>query len=87
METTKTADPITDVIRLYTKPNCVQCKMVKRHLNIADVRFIEEEFTDESIAAAKALGYASAPLTVRGSIIVAGFHPDALNALIEGRVL
>lgn len=29
------------VVYIYTKPNCVQCRMVKKHLNKKNIPFVE----------------------------------------------
>ena len=73
-------------ITVYTKNQCVQCKMSKNILNDLGISYTEknvdtnEKFMDE----AKSTGYKSMPIILKdGQVIASGFMPDVLNQLGE----
>ena len=73
-------------ILIYTKNQCVQCKMSKNILNDLGISYTEknvdtnEKFMDE----AKVTGYKSMPIILKdGQVIASGFMPDVLNQLGE----
>lgn len=70
------------LVRVYTKPSCVQCDMTKREMRKLGVEFVEDSIMDPgNLAAAKAMGLMSAPVVVAGDDEWAGFQPDRIKAL------
>lgn len=52
-------------VRVYSKPNCMQCRMTERWLTQNGVAFIHDNAEDEAvIEAAKFLGIMAAPIVV-----------------------
>lgn len=73
----------TPTVRVYTKPQCVQCDMTKKELDKAGIPFEVEDLTDPgNLAAAKELGFASAPVVMVGDDGWAGFRPDKIKDLV-----
>lgn len=69
-------------VTVYTKPSCVQCKQSKDLLEREEVEYTVKYLTDPmNLAAAKELGYLSAPVLVAGNDHWAGFQPDKIKAL------
>ncbi|MGW9020681.1 glutaredoxin domain-containing protein [Leucobacter chromiiresistens] len=72
-------------VRVYTKPQCVQCTMTKTLLGAHKIPFIEEDATDPgNLAAIKELGFLSAPVVTVGDSLDdmwAGFQPDRIKEL------
>ena len=56
------------VVYVYTKPNCVQCRMVKKYLNNKEIPFVEINIkNDENIVEfLKGQGISSAPAIFYG---------------------
>lgn len=56
------------VVYVYTKPNCVQCRMVKKYLNNKEIPFVEINIeNDENIIEfLKGQGISSAPAIFYG---------------------
>lgn len=56
------------VVYIYTKPNCVQCKMVKKYLNNKNIPFVEIniENNEDIINFLKGQGISSAPAIFYG---------------------
>jgi glutaredoxin-like protein NrdH len=78
----------TETVRVYTKPNCKQCDLTKSTLTARGIPFETADLLEPgNLAAAKALGFASAPVVIAGDNAWAGFRPDLINELaarIEG---
>lgn len=71
-------------VRVYTKPNCKQCDLTKEALDRAGVEYAVDTLLDENnLAAAKALGYQSAPVVIVGTEGWAGFRPDLVAELAK----
>ncbi len=67
-------------VRVYTKPNCMQCRLTKTWLAKRGVPFIEDDATDpQTIAAAQALRVMAAPIVTIGDVVFGGFRPDLLE--------
>lgn len=71
------------VIRVYSKPRCVQCTAVKRHLDkagavydVVDISLPENAGDFEAI---KALDYTQAPVTFVNDDHFGGYNPDAID--------
>ncbi|MDR0299994.1 MAG: glutaredoxin-like protein NrdH [Streptococcaceae bacterium] len=73
------------MVKVYSKNNCMQCKMVKKYLDEHDVAYTEHnienepEYRDYVIS----LGYQAVPVveTPAGESFY-GFRPDQLKALV-----
>lgn len=71
-------------VRVYTKPACKQCDLTKAALDKAGIDYELDTLTDENnLAAAKALGYTSAPVVIVGTEGWAGFRPDLIEQLVR----
>ncbi|CAH0417420.1 glutaredoxin-like protein NrdH [Periweissella fabaria] len=71
-------------LTVFTKDNCIQCKMTKRFLEARGIAFEEKNVSTnpEYVDYLKAQGFQSVPV-VEGANIdsIAGFRPDALQQL------
>ena len=80
-----TAQPSGDVT-VWTKPNCVQCRMVKHRLTLAGVPFTERDLTapehEEDLRHFKSLGFGSAPITEHEATSFPGFVPAEIDRII-----
>lgn len=78
--------PPSGDVTVWTKPNCVQCRMVKRRLSEAGVPFDERDLTapenEKDLAHFRGLGYSSAPITEHGTVAVPGFVPAEIDRII-----
>ncbi|MGR3742455.1 glutaredoxin-like protein NrdH [Companilactobacillus sp. DQM5] len=75
-----------DNIVVYSKNNCMQCKMTKRYLTEHDINFREINVSNEPeyIDYLKGLGYQSVPVVMpNDSDPIVGFRPDALKDLVD----
>ena len=83
-------------VTVYAKPNCKQCDLTKEGLAKNNIPFELADITDpDNLAAAKSLGFMSAPVVIVGDGLDgegatnawAGFRPDLIGQLaarIEG---
>lgn len=74
------------MIKLFSKPDCVQCKFSKNKLDELGVPFEEFDVTEseENMAEAIATGYTSMPIIIlEDGGIISGFKPAELEALAE----
>lgn len=73
------------LVRVYSKPACVQCTLTKRLLDSLNVPYVEEDITEpQNIAAAKELGFLAAPVVAAGESaddMWSGFQPERIKAL------
>ena len=68
-------------VRVYSKPNCVQCNATMRWLDLRDVEYDVVDLTEseDDLAAVVALGYSSAPVVaVADDVHWSGFQPEML---------
>lgn len=69
---------------VYTKPNCVQCNMTKRHMDKIGVEYTTVDITEDPDALNKLieLGYKAAPvvMTAEGKSW-SGFNPEKIDEL------
>lgn len=71
-------------VTIYSKNNCMQCKMTKRYLTEHNVSFEEINVSNqpEYVDYLKDLGYQSVPVVmINNSDSIVGFRPDALKEL------
>ena len=73
-----------EMVTIYSKNNCVQCKMAKKFLDQHQVAYTEINLDDqpEFIDHVKSLGFSSAPIIETESDVFSGFQPGKLKALI-----
>jgi glutaredoxin-like protein NrdH len=72
------------MVTVYSKNNCVQCKMTKRFLEQHQVEFKEINLDEqpEFIDHVKGLGFSAAPVIETLSETFSGFQPAKLKALV-----
>ncbi|GKT02778.1 glutaredoxin-like protein NrdH [Furfurilactobacillus sp. WILCCON 0119] len=70
-------------ITVFTKDNCIQCKMTKRFLTAHNVDFEEQNINQhpELIDYLKGRGFQAMPVVDAGEAVVSGFRPDVLATL------
>lgn len=72
-------------VRVYSKPNCVQCTMTKTLLDALAVPYVLEDITDPgNLAAVKELGFLAAPVVTVGDSaddMWSGFQPDRIKEI------
>lgn len=71
-------------ITLFSKNNCMQCKMTKKLLEKegADYQEINIDERPDMIDYVKTLGFSAAPVVKAGEIIFSGFQPTKLKQII-----
>ncbi len=72
------------MITVYSKNNCVQCKMTKRFLEEHQIEFKEINLDEqpEFIQHVKELGFSAAPVIETASESFSGFQLSKLKAFI-----
>ncbi|CAH0418314.1 glutaredoxin family protein [Periweissella ghanensis] len=72
------------MIEIYSKNNCMQCRMVKQYLNKHGVKYIVKNIDDDLGVREelKAKGFQSVPITIKDDIVIQGFAPNKLIELI-----
>ncbi|WP_220730193.1 redoxin NrdH [Apilactobacillus zhangqiuensis] len=71
-------------VTVYSKNNCMQCKMTKRFLSEHDIDFIERNINEEPeyVSYLKSKGFMSLPVVEADGIdSISGFRPDQLSQL------
>ncbi|GGI65606.1 MULTISPECIES: glutaredoxin-like protein NrdH [Enterococcus] len=70
-------------IKLFSKNNCVQCKMAKRFLTDNQISFEEINLDQEPTAIdwLKEQGFQSVPVITSEARTIVGFRPDQLRQL------
>ncbi|AWZ36349.1 NrdH-redoxin [Streptococcus agalactiae] len=71
-------------ITVFSKNNCMQCKMTKKFLNQhgADFEEINIDEKPEKIEYVKNLGFSAAPVIEAGNVVFSGFQPSKLKELV-----
>lgn len=72
------------MITVFSKNNCMQCKMTKRYLEAHNISFEEINIDDhpEKIPWLKKQGFKSLPVVIKENTeAIVGFSPDRLKAL------
>ncbi|MFD1470882.1 glutaredoxin-like protein NrdH [Companilactobacillus mishanensis] len=70
---------------VYSKNNCMQCKMTKRYLKEHNVQFEERNINQQPqyLDMLKQQGYQSVPVVMPAdSDPIVGFRPDSLKGLV-----
>lgn len=73
------------MVTVYSKNNCIQCKMTKKFLTDNQVHFNEVNVEDnpEVLAELKAQGYRQMPIVkAPGMEVFSGFRPDVLKQIL-----
>ena len=75
---------MANTITIYSKNNCIQCKMTKKLLDNEGATYQEINIDDrpEMVEYGKNLGFTAAPDIKSGDIIFSGFQPAKLKALL-----
>lgn len=71
-------------ITVFSKNNCMQCKMTKKFLEKEGVAFQEINIDEqpEYIEHVKSLGFTAAPVIQVGEMVFSGFQPAKLKEII-----
>ncbi|HFI0467749.1 TPA: glutaredoxin-like protein NrdH [Streptococcus suis] len=72
------------MVTIYSKNDCVQCKMSKKFLDEHNVAYKEINLDEqpEFIEYVKSLGFSAAPVIETESEVFSGFQPTKLKALV-----
>ncbi|HFU4054695.1 TPA: glutaredoxin-like protein NrdH [Streptococcus suis] len=72
------------MVTIYSKNDCVQCKMSKKFLDQHNVAYTEINLDEqpEYIEHVKSLGFSSAPVIETENDVFSGFQPTKLKALV-----
>lgn len=74
------------MIKVYSRPNCVQCNATYKKLNEAGIQYevIDASQDADATEFVKGLGYMQAPVVYVDEITHwSGFRPDLINELKE----
>ncbi|WP_455475351.1 glutaredoxin-like protein NrdH [Bartonella sp. B17] len=71
------------MIKIYSKPDCVQCTMTYKALNARELTYemIDVTQNEEAYEYIQSLGYSRLPVVVTESQHWAGFRPDKIKDL------
>ncbi|HEN2566624.1 TPA: glutaredoxin-like protein NrdH [Streptococcus agalactiae] len=71
-------------ITVFSKNNCMQCKMTKKFLDQhgADFEEINIDEKPEKIEYVKNLGFSATPVIEAGNVVFSGFQPSKLKELV-----
>ncbi|MGT2775918.1 glutaredoxin-like protein NrdH [Streptococcus hyovaginalis] len=71
-------------ITIFSKNNCMQCKMTKKFLEKEGVEFVEINIDEqpEQVEYVKSLGFAAAPVIQAGDMVFSGFQPAKLKEIV-----
>lgn len=74
------------MLKVYTKENCIQCKMSKRDLQKNNIPYQEIDITGnpQIIAELKEQGWKQMPVLVFADESWSGYRPDKIRSLKEG---
>ncbi|HFI0252086.1 TPA: glutaredoxin-like protein NrdH [Streptococcus suis] len=72
------------MVTIYSKNDCVQCKMSKKFLDQHNVAYTEINLDEqpEYIEHVKGLGFSAAPVIETANEVFSGFQPAKLKALV-----
>lgn len=72
-------------ITVFSKNNCMQCKMTKKFLeqNGADFQEINIDEQPDKVKYVKSLGFTSAPVIEAGEVVFSGFQPAKLKEILN----
>ena len=71
-------------VKLYSKPNCMQCKFTEEWLQERNIIYEKLDVTTQpsALARVKELGYQSVPVVETDTEHWFGFRPDRLERLL-----
>lgn len=71
-------------IKVFSKNNCMQCKMVKRYLDEHSVSYSEINIDEqpEYIDYLREKGFQAVPVVESNDTVFSGFAPDKLKAFV-----
>ena len=69
------------MIKVYSKPNCMQCSFAKKYLNDKGIAFEEIDVfeDDEALAKLRDKGFSQMPVVDVNGDFHTGFRPDILS--------
>ncbi|HEL0003191.1 glutaredoxin-like protein NrdH [Streptococcus equi] len=72
------------MITVYSKHNCMQCKMTKKFLEQHGTAFQEINIDEhpEKVDYVKSLGFTAAPVIETDQVVFSGFQPAKLKDII-----
>ncbi|HFU4460381.1 TPA: glutaredoxin-like protein NrdH [Streptococcus suis] len=72
------------MVTIYSKNDCVQCKMSKKFLDQHNVAYKEINLDEqpEFIEHVKSLGFSAAPVIETENEVFSGFQPTKLKSLV-----
>lgn len=73
------------MITVYSGPNCASCAMVKKFLNMKEVRFQEKSVNDPGVVdeIIRLTGFMSVPVITNGKSVSQGWNPAQLTEIIN----
>lgn len=73
------------MIKVYTKPSCVQCNATYRDLDKRGIEFQKIDISRdvEALEYTKSLGYMQAPVVVTENDHWSGYRPDKISELVK----
>lgn len=72
------------MVKLYSKPGCMQCKMTERKLNSLNLQYEKINILEDDKAfshVTEDLGYNALPVIEAENVVFQGFRPDELEKL------
>lgn len=80
-----TSERIMNMIKIYSKPNCVKCTYAKKYLTDKNVEFQEINVFENAEALQMLLdeGYSEMPVVDVNGERHSGFRPDILAKVVE----
>ena len=71
------------MIKLYSKPNCMQCLFTKQFLENNNIEYetIDVSVDEKSLEYVKSLGFSAMPVVENGEDKWFGFRPEKLEGL------
>ncbi|MFA7438633.1 glutaredoxin family protein [Castellaniella sp.] len=72
-------------IIVYSKPDCPQCELTKRDMDILGIEYQTVDITREQAGVERLaqLGYRSAPVVEAGQDIWSGYDQDKIKGLVS----
>ena len=72
-------------VTIYTQPDCYACALVREWLTTRGIAFTERDIRAdaEAMAAVRAMGALSTPVTVIGETVVIGFNHRKLASVLQ----
>ena len=75
---------MSTTVRVYTKPDCVQCDWTKRALDQAGINYLTEDLRQpDNLEVVLHMGYKQAPVVVAGEEHWSGFQPERIKELAK----